>query len=121
MRVIHSTPKLSLGNVFDEGDIRSFDTRVKRLLGSNEVEYVVELKIDGLTVVLNYEKGLLKQGATRGDGIKGEDITSNLKTVKTIPLKLNEPIDLEVRGEVFISKGDFESKCLRRDRGDSLC
>lgn len=119
--VIHSTPKLSLGNVFDEGDIRSFDTRVKRLLGSNEVEYVVELKIDGLTVVLNYEKGLLKQGATRGDGIKGEDITSNLKTVKTIPLKLNEPIDLEVRGEVFISKGDFEKlNALREETEETL-
>lgn len=119
--VIHSTPKLSLGNVFDEGDIRDFDSRVRRLLGSGEVEYVVELKIDGLTVVLNYEKGLFRQGATRGDGVKGEDITSNLKTVKTIPLKLAEPNDIEVRGEVFISKGDFEKlNALREETEESL-
>lgn len=119
--VIHSTPKLSLGNVFDEGDIRDFDSRVRRLLGSGEVEYVVELKIDGLTVVLNYEKGLFRQGATRGDGVKGEDITSNLKTVKTIPLKLAEPDDIEVRGEVFISKGDFEKlNALREETEESL-
>lgn len=119
--VIHSTPKLSLGNVFDEGDIRDFDSRVRRLLGSGEVEYVVELKIDGLTVVLSYEKGLFRQGATRGDGVKGEDITSNLKTVKTIPLKLAEPDDIEVRGEVFISKGDFEKlNALREETEESL-
>lgn len=119
--VIHSTPKLSLGNVFDEGDIRDFDNRVKRLLGSNEVEYIVELKIDGLTVVLNYENGFFKQGATRGDGVKGEDITSNLKTVKTIPLKLREAADLEVRGEVFISKEDFEKlNALREETEESL-
>lgn len=119
--VIHSTPKLSLGNVFNEGDIRDFDSRVKRLLGSNEVEYVVELKIDGLTVVLNYEKGLFKQGATRGDGVKGEDITSNLRTIKTIPLKLAEPDDIEVRGEVFISKGDFEKlNALREETEEPL-
>ncbi len=106
--VTHSSPKLSLSNVFDEGDIRSFDERIKRTLGVKDVEYVVELKIDGLTVVLIYENGLLKQGATRGDGIRGEDVTSNLKTVRTIPLRLREPDSLEVRGEVFIPKADFE-------------
>lgn len=106
--VIHSTQKLSLSNVFDEGDIRDFDNRVKRSLGTDDVEYVMEMKIDGLTVVLNYEKGILVRGATRGDGIRGEDITANLKTVKSIPLRLKEPVDLEVRGEVFISKKNFE-------------
>lgn len=112
--VVHKTPKLSLGNVFDENDIRDFDTRVKKAVG-DDVEYVVELKIDGLTVVLNYEEGLFVQGATRGDGIKGEDITSNLRTVKTIPLVLDEEIDLEVRGEVFIPKKAFEELNARRE------
>ena len=102
--VIHSTQKLSLGNVFDEGDLRDFDNRIKRSLGVDEVEYALELKIDGLTVVLNYEKGVFVRGATRGDGIRGEDITANLRTIKSIPLRLKEPVDLEVRGEVFISK-----------------
>jgi DNA ligase (NAD+) len=112
--VVHKTPKLSLGNVFDDNDIRDFDARVKKAVG-DDVEYVLELKIDGLTVVLNYEKGLLVQGATRGDGIKGEDITSNLRTVKSIPLALQEEVDLEVRGEVFIPKKSFEELNARRE------
>ncbi|MDD2482410.1 MAG: NAD-dependent DNA ligase LigA, partial [Lutispora sp.] len=119
--VIHNTQKLSLSNVFDEGDIRDFDNRVRRSLGKEEIEYVVELKIDGLTVVLNYEKGIFVRGATRGDGIRGEDITANLRTVKSIPLKLKEPVDLEVRGEVFISKKDFEKlNALREETEEAL-
>ena len=105
--VVHSTPKLSLGNAFNEGDIREFDNRIKRLLGTDQVEYVVELKIDGLTVILNYENGSFVRGATRGDGIRGEDITSNLRTVRAIPLKLTEPVSVEVRGEIFISRSNF--------------
>ena len=116
--VIHTTQKLSLGNVFDEGDIRDFDNRVKRSLDLDEVEYVVELKIDGLTVVLKYEKGVFVQGATRGDGIRGEDVTANLKTIKSLPLRLKEPVDLEVRGEVFISKKDFEKLNAQREEMD---
>lgn len=112
--VVHKTPKLSLGNVFDESDIRDFDARVRKAVG-DEVEYVVELKIDGLTVVLNYEEGRFVQGATRGDGIKGEDVTANLRTVKSIPLVLEEPVDLEVRGEVFMSKKAFEELNARRE------
>lgn len=119
--VIHSTQKLSLGNVFDEGDIRDFDNRVKRGLGLEEVEYVLEMKIDGLTVVLNYENGVFVRGATRGDGIRGEDITANLKTIKSIPLKLKEPVNLEVRGEVFISKDNFEKlNALREEMEEPL-
>lgn len=114
IEVIHKTPKLSLGNVFDENDIRDFDNRVHKALES-ETEYVVELKIDGLTVVLNYEKGKLVRGATRGDGIKGEDITQNLKTVKSIPLSLKEAVDLEVRGEVFMPRKAFEELNVRRE------
>ena len=113
--VLHSNPKLSLGNVFDEGDLKNFDNRIKRILGNDLVEYIVELKIDGLTVVLNYENGLFVRGATRGDGIKGEDITSNLKTVRSIPLRLGESVDVEVRGEVFISKENFEKLNAQRE------
>ena len=112
--VVHRTPKLSLSNVFDDNDIRDFDFRVRKALG-DEVEYVVELKIDGLTVVLNYEAGRFTLGATRGDGVKGEDITSNLRTVKSIPLVLEEEVDLEVRGEVFMSKKAFEELNARRE------
>lgn len=112
--VVHSTPKLSLANVFDENDIRDFDSRVRKVTGDS-VEYVLELKIDGLTVVLNYEDGMFIQGATRGDGIKGEDITANLKTVKSIPLSLNEDVTLEVRGEVFLPKKAFEELNARRE------
>ncbi|HWR60675.1 MAG TPA: NAD-dependent DNA ligase LigA [Clostridia bacterium] len=112
--VVHRTPKLSLGNVFDENDIRDFDARVRKTVG-DAVEYVVEMKIDGLTVVLNYEGGRFVQGATRGDGIKGEDVTANLRTVKSIPLVLEEPVDLEVRGEVYMSKKAFEELNARRE------
>lgn len=112
--VVHKTPKLSLGNVFDENDIRDFDNRVRKTL-NQDVEYVLELKIDGLTVVLNYEDGTFIQGATRGDGIRGEDITANLKTVKSIPLSLSEKQTLEVRGEVYMPKKAFEELNVRRE------
>ncbi len=112
--VVHNTQKLSLSNVFDEGDIRDFDNRARKAL-EEEVSYIVELKIDGLTVVLNYEAGIFVRGATRGNGIKGEDITSNLKTVKSIPLTLKEPLDIEVRGEVFIGKKEFEKLNAMRE------
>jgi DNA ligase (NAD+) len=112
--VVHKTPKLSLGNVFDENDIRDFDNRVRKAL-QQDVEYVLELKIDGLTVVLNYEDGLLIQGATRGDGVKGEDVTANLKTVRSIPLSLSEKLTLEVRGEVYMPKKAFEELNERRE------
>lgn len=112
--VVHKTPKLSLGNVFNENDIKEFDQRVRKAL-NQEVEYVVELKIDGLTVVLSYENGILVQGATRGDGVKGEDITANLKTIKSIPLSLKEKAELEVRGEVYMPKKAFETLNERRE------
>lgn len=101
--VVHNTPKLSLSNVFNENDIRDFDNRIRKAL-NQDVEYILELKIDGLTVVLNYEEGIFVQGATRGDGIRGEDVTANLKTVKAIPLSLPERLTLEVRGEVYMPK-----------------
>ena len=102
VKVNHNIPMMSLSNVFNEDEIREFDEKIKKM-GINP-EYVCELKIDGLSVSLTYEKGILKCGATRGDGIIGEDITHNVKTIKVIPLKLNQDIDIEVRGEIYMDK-----------------
>lgn len=104
----HEIPMLSLSNVFSDGDLRDFDRRVKDGC-SGEVEYVVEFKIDGLSVGLTYEDGYFSIGATRGDGYIGENVTENLKTVKTIPIKIDDKRKLIVRGEVYISKKDFEN------------
>lgn len=104
-KVTHKRPMLSLGNVFSESDIIKFDERIKKE-GFNP-EYVCEFKIDGLAISLIYEKGKLVQGLTRGDGKVGEDITSNIKTIKSIPLKLTKDIDIEVRGEIYIDKKEF--------------
>ncbi|SHF09074.1 DNA ligase (NAD+) [Desulforamulus putei DSM 12395] len=106
--VPHRVPMLSLGNAFGEADLREFDRRVRTNLPGEEVEYVVELKIDGLAVSLWYENGLLVRGATRGNGEYGEDITANLRTVKAIPLRLKEDVPfLEVRGEAYMPKDSF--------------
>lgn len=106
-KVIHHVQMQSLSDVFSEEELISFDTRVRQALG-NDVEYVVEKKIDGLSVSLEYENGLFVRGSTRGDGVVGEDVTNNLKTIKSIPIRLNESIPfIEVRGEVFISRKDF--------------
>ena len=101
-KVNHKIPMLSLGNVFNEEEVRDFDNKIKKL-GINP-EYVCELKIDGLSVSLVYENGILVRGATRGDGVVGEDITHNVKTIKVIPLKLTQEIDIEVRGEIYMEK-----------------
>ena len=106
-QVQHTIPMLSLDNSYSERDLTDFDKRVRKAL-SGPIEYVVELKIDGLSVALKYEKGKFVQGATRGDGYVGEDITKNLKTVKSIPLKLKREVDVQVRGEVFISREKFD-------------
>ncbi len=107
----HSIPMLSLSNALDEEEAKEFDEKVKRFLETDkDIEYVAEAKIDGLAVELIYEKGLLKAGATRGDGVVGENITSNAKTIKSIPLRLMSeeiPHFIEVRGEVFIYLKDF--------------
>lgn len=107
-KVQHATPMLSLGNAFDEQDLRDFDRRVRQGVGEN-VAYVCELKIDGLAVSLIYEDGLFVRGATRGDGTTGEDITSNLRTIRSLPIRLKEPVSLEVRGEAFMPKKSFEN------------
>lgn len=115
-KVIHKRPMLSLGNVFNESDIIKFDERIKKE-GFNPT-YVCELKIDGLAISLTYENGVLVGGTTRGDGKVGEDITSNVKTIKAIPLKLTKDIDIEVRGEIFIDKKEFDRvNKERREKG----
>ncbi|MGG3889362.1 NAD-dependent DNA ligase LigA [Metabacillus fastidiosus] len=106
-KVEHTTPMLSLGNAFNDQDLRDFDRRVRQGVGDN-IEYVVELKIDGLAVSLRYENGVFVQGSTRGDGTTGEDITENLKTIHSIPLRLKRDISFEVRGEAFMPKKSFE-------------
>ncbi|MDW7739535.1 MAG: NAD-dependent DNA ligase LigA [Bacillota bacterium] len=110
----HKVPMLGLDNAFDEDEVRDFDTRVRKLSGLSTVEYFCELKIDGLAVSLQYEEGIFKNGSTRGDGHTGEDITLNIKTIKQIPLRLKEALDLEIRGEIYINKSDFEN--LNRQR-----
>lgn len=115
-KVTHQTPMLSLGNAFDEGELRDFDQRVKRTTGVSRVAYVCELKIDGLAISLRYENGRLVTGATRGDGVTGEDITQNLKTIRTIPLRLREPVDLEVRGEAYMPLQAFTRLNAEREQ-----
>ncbi len=107
-KVVHEIPMLSLGNAFNEADLRDFDRRVKQTVGE-DVEYVCELKIDGLAISLRYEQGIFHQGSTRGDGTIGEDITSNLRTIRSIPLRLHQPMSIEVRGEAYMPKKSFEN------------
>jgi DNA ligase (NAD+) len=119
-KVEHRTPMLSLANAFNEGDLRDFDRRVRQEVG-DDVTYVCELKIDGLAVSVRYEDGYFVQGATRGDGVTGEDITENLKTIRSLPLRLNEPVTLEARGEAYMPKASFERlNEQRRNRGEEL-
>ncbi|WP_436374554.1 NAD-dependent DNA ligase LigA [Cytobacillus sp. BC1816] len=106
-KVEHQSQMLSLGNAFSEQDLRDFDRRVRQGAGQN-VSYVCELKIDGLAVSLRYEDGLFVLGATRGDGSIGENITANLKTIRSIPLRLKESVTMEVRGEAFMPRSSFE-------------
>ena len=114
-KVTHEKPMMSLSNVFNEDEIKSFDEKIKK--EGITPEYVCELKIDGLSVSLKYQKGILVSAATRGDGLIGEDITHNVKTIKTIPLKLKEPIDIEVRGEIYMSKKTLEE--LNKERAEN--
>jgi len=112
-QVTHEYAMLSLGKVFGEKDLRDFETRIKKRLGSEEeLVYSCEPKVDGIAVSLLYDDGLLTRAATRGDGVTGEDITHNVKTIRSIPLKLNHKKNrsrLEVRGEIFLSKPGFEN------------
>lgn len=117
-KVRHAIPMISLSNVFNEEEIRDFDKRIRN--AGFKPEYVCELKIDGLSVSLHYEHGKLKFAATRGDGVIGEDITHNVKTIKTVPLDLGQDIDIEVRGEIYMNKATLEKINLERaSKGES--
>ncbi|KFD41179.1 NAD-dependent DNA ligase LigA [Peptococcaceae bacterium SCADC1_2_3] len=117
----HRLPMLSLANALSEGELLDFDRRVRTSLLNEKVEYVVELKVDGLAVSLWYEDGILERGATRGDGFTGEDITPNLKTIRSIPLRLQKSVPfLEVRGEAYMTKETFLKQNLdRAEAGES--
>lgn len=121
--VTHAVPMLSLANAMDESEVIEFENRIRRRIGKQPVDYVVESKLDGLAVELVYEDGLFTIGSTRGDGITGENVTQNLKTIRSIPLRLRStgdlpvPKNLSVRGEVIMLKKDFES--LNRERLDA--
>ncbi len=106
-KIFHQQPMLSLGNAFNYQDLLKFDQQIKKTLGENNIEYVCELKIDGLSISIIYEKGKLKTAATRGDGITGEDITNNILTIKTIPKIIPLTSNFEVRGEIYLSKDEF--------------
>lgn len=119
-KVEHTVPMLSLGNAFDETELRDFDRRVRTGL-HEDVAYICELKIDGLAVSLTYENGKFVRGATRGDGRIGEDITSNLRTIRSVPLTIREKSKLEVRGEAFMPKTSFIKLNEKREKaGESL-
>ena len=112
--VRHRRPMLSLSNAFSHDELRAFDTRVRRGLGlaaapepAPDLTYVAELKIDGLAITLRYERGRFVQGATRGDGTTGEDVTANLRTITAVPARLREPVSLDARGEVYMPKSEF--------------
>ena len=106
-QITHKIPMLSLSNAYSDSDLRDFDKRVKDMI-NEELEYVVEFKIDGLSVGITYDDGEFKYGATRGNGVVGEDISKNLMTIKSIPLKVNDDDEIVVRGEVYISKENFK-------------
>ena len=120
-KVTHEVPLQSLQDVFSLEEVKEFDERIKQKAEENgikEVMYVVETKIDGLSAALEYKNGKFVRGATRGNGLVGEDVTQNLKTVKTIPMEIKDKIDITVRGEVFISKKDFEKMNEEREANE---
>lgn len=116
--VYHLYPMLSLGNTYSKEELQEFDNRVKRALGDEPYEYFCELKFDGVSISLSYEGGRLVRGVTRGDGVRGDDVTANIKTIRNIPLSIkgNVPSSFEVRGEVFLPKSVFAA--LNRERED---
>lgn len=118
--VEHRQPMLSLSNTYSESDLKEFDARIKKLLNIHEIQYSCELKYDGVAISLIYKNGALVQAVTRGDGLFGDDVTENIKTIKSIPLKLfgAYPDILEMRGEVFVYKDDFEK--INYDRAQKI-
>ncbi|NOS97745.1 MAG: NAD-dependent DNA ligase LigA, partial [Methylotenera sp.] len=116
--ITHRQAMLSLNNAFEVAELEAFDKRIREALGQDQIEYAVEPKFDGLAITLSYEYGVFVQGATRGDGYTGEDVTHNLRTIRAIPMRLvgeNLPQLLEVRGEVLMFKRDFEKLNAAQD------
>ncbi len=114
----HTTALLSLDNVYAETELRDWEKRLLKALGAKAVSYMVEPKVDGLSIAVHYRDGVLERGVTRGDGTLGEDVTANVRTIRTIPLRLVRPVPrLEVRGEVFLPRTTFEK--LNRERADA--
>ena len=120
-KVVHEVPLQSLQDVFSIEEVKDYVEKINEKAEEQNIQdrmYVVETKIDGLSAALEYKNGIFVKGATRGNGLVGEDVTENLKTIKTIPKKLNEDIDIIVRGEVFIGKKDFEKMNKEREEND---
>lgn len=107
-KIVRQTPMLSLDNTYDEAELRAFHERAVKGLEGEQPTYVVEPKIDGISIALEYVDGAFVRGATRGDGTIGEDVTQNLKTIRSLPLQLAEPVTIEVRGEVYMDRADFD-------------
>jgi DNA ligase (NAD+) len=121
--VFHKFPMLSLSNTYSEDEIREFDKRISKMIGDEVVEYICELKFDGVAISITYEKGILVQAVTRGDGEKGDDVTANVKTIRNLPLKLKGtgyPDLFEVRGEVFMPRKVFDQLNLERKQNNEL-
>src|SRR2546427_1190578 len=107
---------LSLENAYSEEEVRDWHRRVTQLAGSDAVDYVTELKIDGLSVALIYENGVLSKGVTRGDGRTGEVVTGNVRTIRSVPLRLHEDVSVEIRGEVFLGLKAFRQLNHEREQ-----
>jgi DNA ligase (NAD+) len=124
-QVRHAVPMLSIENTYNADELREFDARVRKLLGSDDFQYVVEQKVDGVSASLIYENGILVQAATRGDGVMGDDITANVRTIREIPLKLNPkakpPTRLEVRGEIYMPNSELSRlNVIQQENGEGL-
>ncbi len=123
-QLVHQYPMLSLGNTYNEGDLRDFDTRVRKGVGEVPFQYVCELKYDGASISLRYENGKLQHAVTRGDGSKGDDVTANVKTIRSIPLELQAsdyPASFEIRGEIYLSHAGFaQMNKEREEAGEPL-
>lgn len=118
---VHRVPMLSLDNTYSEEELREFEERIFRVIGPRELDYTAELKIDGLSLALHYEKGRLTRGVTRGDGVRGDDVTPNVKAIKAVPLRLegaDVPEQLEVRGEVYLPRTRFDAINREREEAD---
>ena len=119
-KVIHKVPMLSLSNTFSIEDLRDFDSRISKLSSDDSIEYICELKIDGLAISINYENGKLVSAATRGDGMVGENVTENIKTIFSIPKTLKTKKSFEVRGEVYLPKKSFELLNKEREENNEV-